>query len=330
MRFSTSLMALWRSLVAGGVLLLAHSVGAEEGVLPDPAVTPEELGQFLLERMQASREKLKSGVFQADRVWILKTPESEQSHPGEHIFCAFDFEKDLLRFDNESSEGFRYFTTSTEARLYTSSSEDNPNDWFAKVPPHFLGRFMRQYRLFDVRLAGICSHGEFEDGSFEDLMKFHTKECTATGKPLEGNRYLLILSYQHVNRSLPLLVRITQYRQEYVLDASRDFVPIKFTFRMKDFKSKQWESLDPPVTAEWKKNEPSDVYVPVKLRFPERWISEESLVTQYTFKWKSVNQPVDQKLFTEDGLKVPPGTEVEDLTRRFKDAPEEPPQEKKQ
>jgi len=329
-------MLVFVSLAIGCLFLIAHSqpLNADDERRTAASSTPEELGKYLLERMQTSRVKLKSGVFEAHRVVNSKTSEKDQQQEAKpiartKIFCAFDFENDLLRFDKderwfdtESSaekvkmeQVSRYFTTRTEARRYSSQRHEGQEaalNQLQEVPPCYqLQRRRGAFPIFfDVRLVGICTKAELvtvAGSEFEGVVKFYTEKCSATGKPLDDNQYLLILS-QDVGES--------QVRREFVLDASRDFVPVQYDQRYRNPDSDEWKSLFPPITAEWKKSEQSDVYVPVKLKFPDKKADDE-----LTFEWKSVNQPPDQKLFTEESLNVPPGTHVVDATIPGKPVP---------
>lgn len=310
---------LFLSLAIGCPLFIAHTppLNADDERRADASATPEKLGKSLFERMQASRAKLKSGVFEAHRVMTLKTskPKQKQSKPyhEEKMFCAFDFDQDLLRFDAErsvensvSNSVMRYYTTRTAARLYTPDTNILQN-----IPPHWHLQFKGNFHPFDLRLVGICNRVEFERvTSYEKMVEFYTKECTVTGKPLQDNKYLLALMHKAGK---------SQVRREIVLDASRDFVPVQFVSRYRNSESEGWRSSSTAITAEWKKSDQSDVYLPVKLKFPE-----ENADDKITFAWKLVNQPPDQKLFTQVDLKIAPGTQIIDATIPGKPELEQP------
>ncbi|HUG19581.1 MAG TPA: hypothetical protein VMM56_11410 [Planctomycetaceae bacterium] len=314
---SSSVFKRWRDLLfltftTGYLLSLSPPLllNAEEDQISQASATPEESGPYLLERLQASRAKLKSGVFQAHRVVTRKpTAREEQDQAGpyleEKIFCAFDFEQDLLRFDTERSgenallnQVFRYFTTRTEAWHFMSGRNGN---MLKKILPHGHLQFRGEFHPFDIRLVGICNRTEFQQvSSYEKLVEFYTKECTATGKLLEDKKYLLTLSHNAGK---------AQIRREIILDASRDFVPVQFDSRYLSSESEGWRSLHPSITVEWKKSERSNAFVPAKLIFPEETADDE-----ITFECKSVNQPLDQKWFTLVDLKIPHGTEIIDAS----------------
>lgn len=268
----------------------------------DGAPRPE----ILFRGMREARDRLQSGVFRAvGRVSV--TEESKQRVNGEvKLFCAFDFFKDMFRFDrnepalvavrNASEEeriDVKYVRTSTQSLHWESVTPDvrilPPN-----APPPFLAR------AFDVRVLGLGNERDMTQGySFEQFYRVYTTQSIHEFTESTKGVYHLSWLFGDSGRTQKTLWISEKHGNS----------PIRFDVREKGPGDK-W--LAPSTICEMTWFKQSNVWVPETVIFETvRGLSRHETYT-LAFEWESVNQPVSEELFTLAGLEIAPNWNVVD------------------
>jgi hypothetical protein len=284
-----------------------------------PADTPaslnpeaEEVTDFVLAGIKHARDKLRSGVF---RAWGHLDESARPEYPLEgdiEIFCAFDFDNGFLRFDRlepmwwapAASSGAK--GASDAAKVVQDGGKfvalpDRCVQWRTREKMVWIRRAQEKptsiTRPFDIRVLGLTNWAGLDFGvSWQDALRY------IQAPPHDA------LAETKVYR----LVRVDQEngsRFDFFLDGEKGFSPVRLEQRERP----------PNSTGDW--GEPSEVdevtwaqknglWVPTsfyqEVRRPVRKRRELRI------QWESVNEPVDEALFTWEGLGLPKGTLVVD------------------
>lgn len=248
---------------------------------------------FCVSGLSDARDRLRSGVVRATST---KTKGQENTAEVEY-FLAFDFDKEWLRFDRrEGTRETKYARNSKESLLYVEGSRGVVKrnvDAAITVP---------DARPFDIRKVGIFKEGTFFSKKYaavgydEYVARIAENErCQVASEP--SGTYRLTWS----NKRDPV-----EYRRSIWVDPEQGFSPIKTeTIATFPIDGELTSRVDSTGDITW--SEINEVWVPIE------WI-ECRPPHQHRFKinfdWKSVNEKVDEELFTIEGFKLDDGTLV--------------------
>lgn len=273
--------------IAIGLGPCTHVLSAQQ--LADDA---RRLGEFHLAGMRDARERVRSGVC---NVAVRKAGTNRKSTSDGEYFFAFSLNDDCLRFDQRfGSRVTQYARNKRESMLHVAGSRGITKyapDWKVSIP---------EAQPFDFRLIGLVSLAEFDYRcSYDDVRRF-LEQRAQLSEVVREDATLCRLSWKYDIQSSNL-------RHTIWIDSSRGFSPVRTeviaTHHPKD---------GPTITrnqaatkTDWQRV--SDVWV------PRRWSLSEgdgTLTLEATFDWKSVNEPIAEKLFQVEGLEAPDGTLV--------------------
>jgi hypothetical protein len=278
------------------------------GMAGEPKRDPKQLAQFLVNGYKAKRSSLQTGAFRAHGTKFYKF-DAEQLIYEIEIFSAFDIPKSLLRFDQLQTEKPR------SGAAAKKSDEDGGK--FARTPKlslfwHRGGAVLVEradeklppwVQPFDARCVGLMTMGSFSgEIDFNDI-------CSHLDKS----------SYIEAAEEKPGLYRLSWLSPSAVvqttvwLDEKRGFSPTRTELRAVDEidgKKTVAELLEISASTYI---EISGVWVPRSFRLQRA--NENSLgfqVCEVAFDWDAVNQAIDEKTFTIEGLNMPRGSVVID------------------
>src|SRR5438309_1115142 len=82
-------------------ILLSLALCGDQPGAAEPAASRDrdELTRFLWTGLKDNRERLRSGVFRARGRYVVDEPQPGRFEGDVQLFSAFDYDKDLLRFD---------------------------------------------------------------------------------------------------------------------------------------------------------------------------------------------------------------------------------------
>lgn len=293
------------------------------------ATLPERVDQnveFWLHGMEDGRSRLRSGRFRATGHRIDLSIDSSPFERNLELEYTFDFTKDLLRIDwhepaktlqlsedsfDESSQASietltrlgksrirdrfsKYVRTQSYSLHWTSDSE---RVVFQHEPDN--KRYLPLSR-FDVRTPGLTVMRGFEDGiSFDEINKLLLDQKIVNAIEDTANGFARIEW------------EINHLRREIWLDQNRGYTPIHFTIRRRSGSQDKPNWQGAPIEEAdltWEKN--GDVWVPKT--YSHRQQVGQKLVSSFTIalQWESVNEPVDESLFTYERLNTPVKAQV--------------------
>ncbi len=272
-----------------------------------------KLADFVVAGIKDSRDRLKSGVFRA-RGRLDESARSEYPVDGEiDIFCAFDFDKGALRFDRleptwwAPAKSSRAAGEPQAAKLVQDGGRlvhlrDRRVQWRVREKTAWIRGAQEKARSitrpFDIRVIGLMNWAGLDFGvSWQDTLRF-VQSLPHHAAAETDSIYRLVLVDQENEARLALL-----------LDAKKGFSAVRL---------EQWEGPanstgdwgEPTEVGETSWAKKNGVWVPTafyqEVRRPVRKRRELSI------EWESVNEPVDEALFTWQGMGLPEGTLVVD------------------
>ncbi len=330
------------------MMLMALVIG---GVGKDaPASEEDRLAQSVLTGVQAGREGLRSGVFKATGRMTKIGPEDWGQLAGDvDFFCAFDFDKNFVRFDRSEPVLRRFSSEAGTTRRKSSSPKQKlsggttgkevkqvkraepfvgrRSSVYIRFPDYFMAwssPWERQKTAagifplnspcpvgtspFDVRALGLYFWSSFlTPTTFEEcydaLVKSHWDEV------IRGDDGMFQLR------------RTLASGDSYTLwvDKNQEFSPRRYEIRRASKKGKS-EPLQPFMMCEVDYKEVAHTWVPSKFKIAQRQppsLRKKEDVNDLesydlTFEWLSVNQDVEQSMFSVDKINVPRNTSLFD------------------
>ena len=290
----------------------------------EPAVASDPKGQgqeahALLAKMRASRDLLRSGTYRASGRILTNNgaPDPGPLQGDIQLFSAFDFDKELFRFD-QTRPVFRQFgehiITDQDTGKYVRTPEFAitwMSPWKQKNmaratavgihPPSLKPR--RVVSWFDVRSLGLILWDDLMAGiPFSTSYEIWDKSRWVEVFPEANGIYRLRLVLGHRSG--------TYVPQTLWLDEHQGFSPVRLSYRLASANPDQPDAFNFDCQVRWKQE--AGVWVPTSFRIEKR--ARGRLIEFYAlgFEWASVNKPVQRELFTPDGLGVPVGTAVFD------------------
>lgn len=239
-----------------------------------------ELYQFVMAGIQAERESLVTGVFEAEEKF---RPVEGQAYDSQ-IFCAFDHATRKLRFDRikkvpDDPAATRlggYYVATPESVVYRQVNKDvvavRPADFQTEIS-----------EPFDVRVLGLAHWPDFlQDTRFQTIYDIYTSpRAKPTQVTTEGDSFRIIRIFE-----------ARRVKREIIVDGSKGFWPIRFSLCRRDSKdSEQWHA--PEMDSDLNVEQVGTTWVPTKFNMQNQGNSIE-----VTFHWKSVNEAIPARTFT--------------------------------
>ncbi|MCA9125103.1 MAG: hypothetical protein KDB05_07595 [Planctomycetales bacterium] len=279
---------------------------------PGDVLLPAEVARYLHAGMIDARSKLRTGSFRATGTWVESDSRGESLSLDWEVFCAFDHDRNLFRFDQQMElpdalpQGVEAETqpatlsvvktklvTDPEGVIYWCDEESAKIElWGPTFEPS------RRLYDFDVRCAGLL--GVYSFGRGLTVEEF-CKAWSSTKVREVTNRSGLQRIEFHNNESEVLFAQ--------TIDERRGFTPIHAEFRDLALAGPsatfdQAELISKGSTT-WK-------------QINEQWVPASILLVygkdrrELAFEWESVNEPIPDKLFQKEGLGLPGETFVSD------------------
>ncbi|MBX9788531.1 MAG: thioredoxin family protein [Pirellulales bacterium] len=305
------------------IFLLATSLPFVAIAEPIPDQERAKLAEHLFQQMRAHRAQLRRGIWRCTGSAVTGSGESRLETPVE-LFCAFDVEQNLLRFDRTQSRR----TITTWPKSGESLMPDDPAAPGTFKNPIITTNRYAYYRAadhsadymdgglqvwinrpaaaphssleaFDIRAAGLLvSNHSAEWTLFETvldgLLRFAPDEIVDQGEGLYRVRWFLFDG---------------NHRRTMWVDVSHGFSVTRF--ELQDRRSPGgpreqdgWPAPYRVTQARW--SEVDGVWVPTQLTMS----GHPSTELKHQFQWQSVNRPVPTELFSIEGLNCQKGTSV--------------------
>ena len=277
--------------------------------------------EFVLKGMRSHRQRLLRGEVLITGMKESEYADGRSQEADVEMTVAFDFEKNLVRFDRrepadasgmQSADMARsfYWRTKTEAAIAKVNNqgekptlEIHPADYVPVRPWH---------RPFDVRAVGVYYWPNFRSGTpLEQILEgFMTTTPVETTETSDGI-YCLVWEFND------------RQRRTLWVDGNRGFTPAKMVIQDKGTPiGEDWDA-NPVLANEVSWKEVDGVWVPDTFKIQKRTVrversaqgelrtaGENSMSYMLAFEWKSVNQPLPEELFSyrehelEDGSYV--------------------------
>ncbi|HUY93553.1 MAG TPA: hypothetical protein VMV10_32800 [Pirellulales bacterium] len=321
------------------VSLLLASPSAARAAEDSADASVEDRGRYLLEGMAAERRKLHRGVYRCDgrKQWTTRLEVTFDR--WFRIYSAFDDEADMLRFDRTQEYPILSNSVMTKdeylAELRKPKESRKPsipciNDqrYFRTKDKTALWQWLKgsayealpvvikgpdnafipgSLDIFDVRGIGLYTwwylseHRPTLEEVFDPIKNGTVEKATAGGSGLQR---VVVISAKG-NR-----------RTSIWIDEENGFTVPKLEDQYMD-KQGEWLPASYVTETAWEKR--SGVWVPTKssavmLLRAERGFAygERQERFDFNFNWLDVGSPLDERIFTAEGLDVPKGTLVVD------------------
>lgn len=238
-------------------------------------------------------------------------PKSEQDI---HERQVFDFSRSLSRVERSSAD----LVTISESRVAQESKPVLPTIEVSNGDKVFLqqvkakrieiGSRPAEPNYWDIRTFGMATYDGFLnhctlldfERTFERISNNENLPPSVTQDP-EGRLNIISLSYR-----FPDSPRVVG-RRDIWIDPTRDFVPVRMAEQFRDDKD-EWRKPHSTSSATFEKL--GGVFVPtsVIVELVMRPDGRPEHVSRYelSLDWKSCNSPLDESLFTVEGLDSPP------------------------
>ncbi len=305
--------------MTAAVVVVATCLHADGGAQDDPA----RVTDFLWRGVQAHREQLQSGIFRADGRYLDDSP-AEQVHVEKevHVFCAFDYAEDLLRFDrlqpdDSAAELAEKDTGSPDlskvrglkglwggkyarGRDVSTYASEGDNQVSVRARDHALPPMVR---VFDVRAIGLCYFSNLDRGTtLSELLELYKgqspTEVLNDGKGISRIRWRLA----------------ADHLRTVCIDEQRGFTSIRLEVAggaVKPGEEGDWAS--PTIVSDVSWIEVSGVWVPKTYHIENTLSSGRKCSYDLAFEWESVNKPIPYVLFTAEGFDLKRGTYIVDV-----------------
>ncbi len=310
-------------------LLMAIPFASGGNAPPSPG---KEIFPFVWAGLKDNRERLRRGAFRVKGRKIDDDPRGRRLDSDMTIFCAFDYDKDLFRFDRAEPEFFTKEPLVDRGQGPKALEEQgrkmrsDPKDWvernvggkWAKSETQCISwsiqgnsvSILRPHeepdsslRIFDVRTLGLLIWGNLVDRgtSWKDTCELYPElplEAVQERKGLYRFRWV-------ENASIPL-------RKTLWVDEAQGFSPVRLHTQEGQTSKDGIKWSEPDITSEVESVCIGGVWVPHTFRIETRESAPWFRSYQWTFAWESVNEPVAESLFTVEGMDLPKGTPVID------------------
>jgi hypothetical protein len=284
------------------VLVSLLSIGFSVPVVR--AAAPSEDAGYLLTGLRDSRQRLRSGVFRATGRLTNDFKEDQPLDGDVEIFCAFDIDRKLVRFDRRqpvrwadprekaASRPMARFIATAEQSVHFD--ENTPRLFIrpASAKPSSL------VHPWDVRSIGLVPENSMHE-PFDDIFELYVG-----------------LPGANVTRDADQTCRITwidvrkwgDTLHALWIDESRGFTPVRYECR--DRRPSQGAALDAPWPAALSTNELtwqefSGVWVPTAMSLENHGARRGRERFDLTFDWEVVNGPVPAKYFDPVSFNAP-------------------------
>ena len=225
---------------------------------------------------------------------------------------AFDYEHQLTRFDHQTV--YRGDGDNAERRSNVLKFIRNGEDSFRWDPGTDT---IRRYRSdedwpryygcepFDVRVAGICGTGSWQwPKTFQDARRIRQRDGVREFELGDPEWSLLVSSGVAKSSNQP-------WRWSILVDPSRDCVPLRFEYWLTrrpapDSVFQLYEAVD----VQWIRFQ--DAYVPGRVDFLHNNRDGSKILDRFQLSWKSVNQELNNRLFSVEDFAAPEGTSLVD------------------
>jgi hypothetical protein len=318
------------------------NAGAEE---PNKPSEKAELFRFLMDGMKTNRMHLRQGVFRAHGRRVLEDPRLKRIEGPVEIYCAFDFPAQKLRFDrSEPKREVPRVIVQDPKKVKRGADLKDPNivqviepkqDWresagkYIHTPNEMISlekmfaygeadpwrhaavqspdkRPPQWAKPFDVRVLGLDYWATFVSGfrgrNGERAFAFYDKVLVDEVSQVSDGVYRFRL-----HNAMEKNARLTLF-----IDAKHGVTVVRMEHqrRSKTPAEDGWDEPFDQCELTWK--ELSGVWVPQTLVASNR--QGKGILEEYhlAFAWESVNQPVDDVVFTVKGLEPEPLTYVID------------------
>jgi hypothetical protein len=293
----TALLALLGVLLASGSWLLEPAQGAPAAGPPTPDAARRQVqkdGEFYLTGVWSGLESLNSGVVVASM-----TVGGDGLGKDQRVewFEAFDQKTGTVRYDRQTADGrIVQFVRLPSEILFRLG---------AGTGTYSIGRYPLDYKFDgfpdaiqgDVRTLGLTNWGELMCGLTLDAQRKHWSSTTLSECTPDGDG-IYRLTWNCEKGPVPI-------REALWIDVKRGYVPLKLESSCLRPKAKQWE-INETANTTWKQI--NGVLVPVRAELSSRTgIARHAKIL---LEWKSVNEPIDRKIFAMEGLGLPDGTSV--------------------
>ena len=258
---------------------------------------------WLLRGIRASREALRSGVYEASG-HVVRTAGNGRVEGQVVMFSAFDLDRGMLRFDRiepgvsrapeNKLAGFKIARTPDRALVWDAQFGIHRNRLVEIHPPDYkvpaLGRF-------DPRTFGLMGWPDMTRGvTHTQLWDAISKWKAGSLRRQDSGEWVAVFRPQQD-------VEITLY-----VDAEAGFTVKRRELRALDPKTNKWSDVIDSADVTWRKL--AGVWVPERLELRQKYNGDESYILN--LRWKSVNAPVPARLFEVATMDVHPEPIVED------------------
>lgn len=310
MRYSVRTLFSCRMCVAAGLVIalwLGAGLAFRSAVRADePTVPQSRLYQYMtpkatLADLVNSREKLHSGVARGHWTWTTKTYKETTDWR-----LYFDYDRGCSRVDRRVlNDGHRIIRVDTpvESLIYVPSSVPR-SDVISRLPPG--APALAHGYVFDVRTTGLAALISVK-GNAATWPRFLAM-LERDGRPTlhtEDDGTLCATWRKTRVVETPNGNLLERFGHSFWVDSKRGFVPVRATFfsGASPDPSIDGSKISAIVETEW--TEMQGIMVPRRCAW-QLPLNDQS--AELTFEWESVNGPVDEKLFTPEGLDAPKGT----------------------
>lgn len=301
----------WRRVVAVPLIVfLAAVVGvasgralcAEEPKAAEAAAHQRMGPKGVVGALVSHRESLlHSGVARAHWTWTTK-----QHKENTDWRLYFDYDKGLSRIDRRViNDGHRSIRVDTPDESIIYVPVPAPGTGVISRHPPGAPAVAHGY-VFDVRTAGLAALISIK-GNAATWPRFLAM-LERDGRPTlhtEADGTLCVTWRKSKAVETPDGKLVERFGHSFWVDAKRDFVPVRATFfsGASPDPSIDGSKVSTIVETEW--TEEQGILVPRRCAW-ELPLDKQS--AELIFEWESVNGPVDEKLFTPQGLGAPKGT----------------------
>jgi hypothetical protein len=291
-----------RSSIVAAVMVLGHVALL---ALPPDGTNLTSRRDYLFRGIQANRQMLHRGAFRAHGVHKSQgSTQASRLEGNVEILCAFDYAAGTFRFDRleparlisgdkvRDRMGGKLYRTPKETVIWPDGAPaagvhppDHPNDGVIKP--------------FDVRAVGLYLGGSLDAGTpFEEMWRhFSVQKYETISEERKG-----LFQLKYVAKSTVRDSHVTLW-----IDEGAGFAPVRFETRHPDrMNPGKW--LEPSWISQSSWSSINGVWVPKTYRTEVSFPGQLTRSYDLAFEWEAVNQPLNQALFTKEGLELKPGT----------------------
>lgn len=285
----------------------------------------EQLAKFVIAGLKSNRELLRSGVFTANGSLVRGVPTEDYIAGEMQIYCAFDFERGLFRFERKEPERKSVevdaaflkrmeenaLTSEEIAQLRTRSAAQGQHyvtakyietpkstvHWRSgsprmvtvhKIDQRALG--IQNTKAFDVRNLGLAMSLNLENLTpYEKLIAAYDKYQIVEARMVSDTQRLISWVFG-ADRSLKITL---------LIDVTQGFSPVRLEFS-EQANDEKWGQPNLWNDLTWVRV--SSVWVPKTYSFESRNGLPSVDSYKLDFTWESVNEKLPDKMFSAEGL----------------------------